>query len=324
MRGWTIFAAVCLSGAGPAAVQSGLRYHVVHGWPQLPGDEMLDEVSAVAVDGHDDVLVLTRAGRQWPDKGELDTSPIAKPTIFRFDGRTGRLTSRFGAGMFALPHSITVDARQNIWIADVALHQVFKLSPDGRLLLALGTRAVSGEDARHFNRPSDVAIGRDGSIFVSDGYGNNRVAKFDRTGRFLLSWGSKGSAAGQFNLPHGIASDNKGRLCVDDRGNARIQCFNEDGRWRLTLKGPPFASPQDVKFDHSGRLFVVEAGSSDPLVLPGVVVLDGNGRVLERFGRYGNYDGQFVDAHWLAIDSRGAVYVADFGGKRVQKFVRER
>jgi peptidylamidoglycolate lyase len=302
--------------------QNQLRYHVVHGWPQLPADEMLDEVSAVAVDHRDNVLVLTRAGRQWPDKDKLDTSPIAKPTIFRFDSKTGRLTGRFGAGIFALPHSLTVDGQQHIWVADVALHQVFKLSADGKLLMALGTRGVPGEDAGHFNQPSDVAIGRDGSIFVSDGYGNNRVVKFDASGRFLLAWGSKGSANGQLDLPHGLALDHEGRVCVDDRGNARIQCFNQNGHWLLTWQGPPFASPQDLKFDHSGRVFVVEAGNPHPLVPPGVVVLSGNGRVLGRFGRYGNYDGQFVDPHWIALDSRGAVYVADFEGRRVEKFVR--
>jgi peptidylamidoglycolate lyase len=323
MRAWTVFAAtICLSGAAPTQVQNGLCYHVVHDWPQLPADEMLDEVSAVAVDRGDNVLVLTRAGRQWPDKDAFDTSPIVKPTIFRFDGRTGHLTGRFGAGIFALPHSITIDEQQNIWIADVALHQVFKLSADGKLLLTLGTRGVRGEDARHFNQPSDVAIGRDGSIFVSDGYGNNRVVKFSRSGEFVQAWGGKGKADGEFDLPHAIAADRRGHICVDDRGNARIQCFNENGRWLLTWKGPPFVSPQDLKFDHSGRLFVVEGGRPDPLVPPGVVVLAANGRVLERFGRYGNYDGQFVDPHWVALDSRGAVYVADFGGKRVEKFVR--
>jgi len=224
--------------------------------------------------------------------------------------------------MFALPHSITIDGNGNVWVADVTLHQVFKLSPDGTLLLTLGTRATPGEDAGHFNQPSDVAIARDGSIFVSDGYGNNRVVKFDRAGKFLLAWGTKGSANGQLNLPHAISLDRRGRVCVDDRANARIQCFDENGRWLRTLKGPPFVSPQDLKFDHSGRLFVAEGGRLEPLVPPGVVVLDGNGRIVTRFGRFGNYDGQFVDPHWLAVDSHGAVYVADFEGRRVQKFVR--
>jgi peptidylamidoglycolate lyase len=293
-------------------------YQVVHGWPQLPDNEMLDEVSAVAVDRHDDVLVLTRAGRKWPEAGELNTSPIEKPTILLFDGRTGRLLRRFGAGMFALPHSITVDADDNIWVADVALHQVFKLAPDGRLLLALGTRAKPGEDAAHFNRPSDVAVARDGSIFISDGYANNRVVKFDRSGKFLLAWGAKGSANGQLDLPHAVAADRQGRVCVDDRGNARIQCFNQEGRWLFTWKGPPFVSPQDVKFDRNERAYVVEAGPDETAVL----VLDRRGEVIERIGRFGNYDGQFVDPHWVAVDSKGTVYVADFEGRRVQKFVR--
>jgi peptidylamidoglycolate lyase len=321
MRAHVVLASfVALVGASPAAAKSQQAYHVVHGWPQLPDNEMLDEVSAVAVDSDDNVLVLTRAGRKWPDSGTLNSSAIAKPTIFLFNGKTGQLLRRFGANLFALPHSITVDTEDNVWVSDIALHQVFKLSPRGALLLTLGEHAKAAADAEHFNQPSDVAIGGDGSIFVSDGYGNNRIAKFDPAGRFLRSWGSKGAASGQFNLPHAIAIDHQGHLCVDDRGNARIQCFDSDGRWLSTWKGPPFVSPQDVKFNRAGQAFVVEAGNSDPPDESGVLMLDRSGKVLGRIGRFGNYDGQFVDPHWVAVDSQGSIYVADFEGRRVQKF----
>jgi peptidylamidoglycolate lyase len=323
MRAFAIVASfVALAGASPPAAKDAPAYHVVHGWPQLPDNEMLDEVSAVAVDRQDNVLVLTRAGRKWADTGELDTTPIAKPTIFLFDGKTGRLLRRFGENLFALPHSITVDAAGKIWVADVALHQVFGLNSDGKLLTTLGERAKAGEDPSHFNRPSDVAVTRDGSTFVSDGYGNNRIVKFDGSGAFLQAWGTKGKAAGQLDLPHAIAIDGAGHICVDDRGNARIQCFDADGRHVFTWKGPPFVSPQDLKFDRTGRAYVVEAGNSDPPDETGVLVLDRSGKLLDRIGRYGNYDGQFVDPHWVAVDSKGAVYVADFEGRRVQKFVR--
>lgn len=298
------------------------HYQVVHDWPKLPPNEMLDEVSAVAVDRLGKVLVLTRAGRKWPDSDQLDTTLIEKPTISIFDGDTGDLLGHLGEGLFALPHSITVDAAGNIWVADVALHQVFKLSERGELLLTLGQRAISGEDNRHFNRPSDVAVGPDGSIFVSDGYGNNRIVKFDRTGRFLRTWGKKGAARGEFNLPHSIAVDERGRVFVDDRGNSRIQCFDAEGRFLFEWKGPPFVSPQDVKIGPSGRVYVVQAGDEPPPDEAGVLLLDSNGLTVERVGRFGNYDGQFVDPHWLAVDSHEDIYVADFTGRRVQKFVR--
>jgi peptidylamidoglycolate lyase len=308
--------------ARPPHSQSPTGYEVVHGWPQVPENEMLDEVSAVAVDRHDNVFVLTRAGREWPESGKFDTAPIAKPTVFLFDGKSGRLLARWGAGVFALPHSITVDAKDQVWITDVALHQAFKFSHDGRLLLSLGERAKPGNDARHFYKPSDVAVGNDGSIFVADGYGNSRVVKFDDAGKFLTTWGSKGKNPGQFDLVHGLTIDNQGHVCVADRQNARIQCFDRGGRFLFQWKGPPFVSPQDLKFDAKNRAYVIEAGNSAPPDETGVLVLDKDGKVIERIGRWGNYDGQFVDPHWVAVDSRGAVYVADFEGKRVQKFVR--
>src|ERR1051326_3194724 len=134
------------------------HYEVVHGWPVLPENTILDEVSAVAVDSHDDVLVLQRGGRKWPDSGPLDESPIPNPTVFVFDGRTGRLLKKWGETVLALAHSITVYSKDNVWIADVALHQVFKFSQEGELLLQLGERAVAGDDIAHFNRPSDGAV----------------------------------------------------------------------------------------------------------------------------------------------------------------------
>ena len=158
--------ALNLSLAPAAFAQS--RYRVVHGWPVLPDNLILDEVSAVAVDLHDDVFVLTRAGRKWPDSGELDQTPIPVATVLVFDGRSGRFLTKWGENIFALPHSITVDNADNIWVTDVALHQVFKLSHEGKLLLTLGERGKPGDDTSNFNRPSDVAVATDGSFSVSD------------------------------------------------------------------------------------------------------------------------------------------------------------
>jgi len=297
------------------------HYEVVHGWPVLPENTILDEVSAVVVDSHDDVLVLQRGGRKWPDSGPLDESPIPKPTVFVFDGRTGRLLKKWGENILALPHSITVDSKDNVWIADVALHQVFKFSQEGELLLQLGERAVAGDDIAHFNRPSDVAVSVDGSVYVSDGYGNNRVVKFAADGSFLLEWGSKGKNAGQFDLPHALTFD-RGRVYVVDRGNRRVQIFDSLGRYLAEWKGPPFAELQDIKIGHDSRAFVVQIGPENLPDVTGLLILGSDGSLLERVGRYGNYDGQFLDIHWVAVAKCGAVYTADFAGRRVQKFVR--
>jgi peptidylamidoglycolate lyase len=232
--------------AGKAARQASVsktshaHYHVVHGWPLLPDNTILDEVSAVGVDSHDNVLVLQRGGRKWPDSDVLDLAPIAVPTVFLFDGRTGRLLAKWGEKLFALPHGLTVDHQDNVWVTDVAWHQVFKFSHDGRLLLTLGERGKPGDDSSHFNRPTDVAVARDGSFYVSDGYGNSRVLKFAADGKFLFQWGTKGKEPGQLDLPHGIALDAAGRVFVVDRQNARVQVFDSNGQVPHAREGSSF------------------------------------------------------------------------------------
>jgi DNA-binding beta-propeller fold protein YncE len=310
--------------AQPAAVSSILRanYHVVHGWPVLPENRVLDEVSAVAVDSNSNVLVLQRGGRQWPDSDVLDQTPILVPTVFVFDGRTGRLLKKWGEKLFALPHSVTVDPQDNVWFTDVALNQVFKFSPEGKLLLSLGERGVAGDDGSHFNRPTDVAVARDGSFYVSDGYRNNRVLKFAPDGKLLLQWGTKGKGPGQFDLPHGIALDASGRVFVVDRKNARVQVFDSEGKYLSQWKGPPFVSPQDIAIGSDGTAFVTDIGEQDRLPdRSGVYVMTLEGSSLGRIGRRGNYDGQFIIAHGVAVGRGAEVYVADFFGRRVQKFL---
>jgi peptidylamidoglycolate lyase len=203
----------------------GARYHVVHGWPVLPENEILDEVSSVGVDSRGDVFVLQRGGRKWPDSDVLDQTPIRAPTVFVFDGHTGRLLGKWGEKLFALPHSLTVDRNDDIWITDVAWHQVYKFSHDGKLRLTLGERGVAGVDTLHFNRPTDVAVAPDGTFYVSDGYENSRVVKFAADGKFLFQWGTKGKGPGQLDLPHGIALDASGRVFVVDRQMQGCRCL---------------------------------------------------------------------------------------------------
>lgn len=296
------------------------QFRVIHGWPVLPDNTILDEVSAVAVDSSENVFVLQRGGRKWPDNDKFDTTPIVVPTVFVFNGRTGALLKTWGANVLALPHSITTDKDDNVWIADIALHQVFKFSRDGKLLMQLGQRGVSGNDERHFNQPSDVTVATDGSIFVSDGYGNNRIMKFGPDGKFLLQWGTKGKARSEFDLPHALTFDNN-RLYVLDRGNRRIQIFDTQGRYISEWKGPPFASIQDIKIDSDHRAYVIQMGPEKLPDVSGILILRTDGSYIERVGRFGNYDGQFLDAHWVAIAKSGAIYAADFEGRRVQKFV---
>jgi DNA-binding beta-propeller fold protein YncE len=297
-------------------------YRVVHGWPVVPANTMLDEVSAVAVDSRGRVFVLTRGNRKWPDSGPLDTTPIHAPTVTVFDGSSGRLLSQWPGDRFALPHSITIDRNDDVWVTDVAWHQALKFSADGTPLLALGRRGAAGADSLHFDRPSDVAVAPDGTVYVSDGYGNDRIVRFAADGRWLGAWGHKGRNAGELDLPHAVAVDGRGRVYVVDRGNARIQVFDSAGRYMAQWPAQAYAGGQDIKIGDDGQAYVAAAGSDGPLDRTGVMILDSTGAVVGKVGRFGNYDGQFVDLHWVALSPGGELYTADFAGRRVQKFVR--
>ena len=297
------------------------RYAVVDDWPALDGLE-LGQVSGVGVDSNDDVLVFRRAARTW-DGGPVLDDPIDDPTVLQIDSVDGRILVSMAPNTFVMPHGLTVDANDNLWVTDVGVHQVFKLSSTGDELLVLGERGVSGDDEGHFDRPTDVAIGGDGSVYVSDGYGNSRVVKFSAEGTFLLEWGTFGSNPGEFNVPHGIAIDALGRICVADRGNARVQIFDDMGGYLDTWEGEDYGRPWSLAFDPTGDAFIVDGG--DQVAVPPdrsrIVRTDGEGQIRETFGSYGHDPGQFVWPHDIAADSHGSVYVVEVStGMRIQKF----
>jgi len=298
-------------------------YRVVHGWPILPEGEVLGSVAGVGVDSHGSVFVFHRAGRTWPDSDVLELAPIPRPTIDVFDGHGGVLLRRWGANLFAMPHGLSIDGHDNVWLTDVALQQVYKFSPEGELLLTIGERGVAGNDERHFNRPTAVAVAGDGSFYVSDGYRNSRVIKFSADGKFLFQWGTKGSGPGQFDLPHWVALDAAGRVYVADRENQRIQVFDSAGHYLAQWAGEQFGRPYAITVDRSGKAYVADGGDQPdgPPDRSAWVLSGSDGTPLIRVGRFGNYDGQFEMAHSIAVDAEGSVYVGDITGARVQKFV---
>lgn len=318
--GLALIGAIALLAVAPARAQTPSAYRVVHGWPVLPEGRILGSAAGVGVNSKGEVLVFHRAGRTWSEPLPLDA--IKAPTVAVFDAATGRFLREWGAGAFAMPHGLSVDAQDNVWLTDVALQQVFKFSPDGTLLMTLGERGVAGADAGHFNRPTDVAVLPDGSFLVSDGYRNTRVAKFAADGRFLSQWGRPGRGEGQFNTPHAIAVDAKGQVYVADRQNDRVQVFDGEGRFLRQLKGPEAGRPYSVAVLADGGVAIADGGEQ-PASGPdrsGVAILDAEGRVRQRLGRFGNQDGQFRMAHDLAVGANGALYVVDITGQRVQKF----
>jgi len=296
-------------------------YTVVHGWPVLPEGYVLGQVSGVGVDSHNHVFVFHRAEQSWAqDKSHA----ISSPTILMFEGANGKLLASWGENRFLEPHGLRIDREDNVWVTDRALQQVFKFSHDGRLLMTLGTERAAGLDGAHFNKPTDVAFAADGSIYVSDGYGNNRIAKFSADGKFLLDWGRKGQEPGEFDLPHNVAVDAQGLVYVADRSNSRIQVFDANGKFLRMWKSEELARPWGLAIGPDNMLYVVDGGDLKPAPPDRgrLLKLDLQGKILAKWSRFGNYDGQIYWGHDLAVGKDGAVYVGDvYHGMRVQKFI---
>ncbi len=183
----------------------------------MPAGWSFGRVSAVASDASGDVYVFHRAA-----KG-------VDPLVI-FDDK-GHYKKSWGGGVFSNPHGVRIDKAGHVWLVDNGDHTVRKFTKDGELLMLLGKPGEHGLAKDRFYRPTDIAFAADGSFYVSDGYGNSRVAKFSPKGEFLLEWGKKGTAAGDFNLPHVVQVDSKGRVWVSDRENNRIQCFDANGKF---------------------------------------------------------------------------------------------
>ncbi len=308
--------------AGAIAAEPGHR--VVPDWPVLPKDKVLGLCAGIGVDAQNRVFVFHRCGRQWTKP--FATEPIAEPTVSVFEGATGRLLSEWGANTFVMPHGLSVDQKGEIWLTDVALQQVFHYTAEGRLLRAWGERGKEGNDHSHFNLPTDVAPLADGSFYVSDGYRNTRVVKFSASGDYEFEWGGKGKESGLLNLPHGIAVDSGGRIYVCDRSNARLQVFDARGAFVAAWQGAHIGRPYGVAIGDDDHVFVVDGGEQSVRAPDRgkVVELSEDGTVLDTFGSHGKGPGQFQTGHDIAVGPDGAVYVAEGGGKRVQKFVKSK
>jgi DNA-binding beta-propeller fold protein YncE len=215
---------------------------------------------------------------------------------------------------------------------------VMKFTPEGRLLLELGTRDQPGCDAAHFNMPTDVAVTPAGDVFISDGYGNNRVAHFDKAGRFVKDWGKLGTAPGEFSIPHAIAVDSRGRLYVADRNNVRVQVFDQAGRlldvWAnvVTPWGLWVTDKDEVWVCGSSPEVWETAGKGNPLGCPPkdqvLMRFTPEGRLVQLWtvpkGEDGKEKpGELNWVHCIALDSHGDVYAGDIIGKRIQKFLRQ-
>lgn len=219
---------------------------------------------------HGEIWAIDRCGAN-----SCDGSALAP--IVLLDIKTGKPIRAIGAGLFVFPHGLHVDRHGDIWVTDAGVSkdgtkglQVIKLSPDGKVLLRLGTAGQRGDDAGHFQAPSDVITAANGDIFVADGHApipntvpaglDMRVMKFSPNGKFLKQWGKAGSVPGDFNNPHALAFDAKGRLFVADRGNARIEIFTQDGKLAAAWK--QFGRPSGF-YIAGDRLYAIDADSTE-------------------------------------------------------------
>jgi DNA-binding beta-propeller fold protein YncE len=287
----------------PAELKSGppLPYKVVKDWPQLPAGWNFGECSGVAVDRNDNVWVFNRGPHP----------------VVQFD-KHGKMLQSWGEGTVVSSHGMRVDPDGNVWGIDVKGHVVLKFNPAGRVMMVLGRRGVAGKnDSKEaaFNEPTNIAFDPNGDFYISDGYVNQRVIKFNRDGEYLTHWGQKGTADGEFNLVHDIVRDSSGRLYVGDRTNQRVQIFDSQGKF--LGKWTNIGAPWGLDYVAREKAIYMCDGLNNR-----VVKLNLEGEIQGVLGSFGKAPGKFDFAHSIAVDSTGAIYVAEIKNWRVQKFVK--
>ena len=302
-------------------------YAAGQSWGQLPAGRPYGNTSAVHVDARGTVWVADKCG------GATCTGSAENP-ILAFDP-AGKLLRSFGGGLFVFPHGIYVDDQGNVWVTDGQGaegkgHQVFKFSPEGKVLLTLGTAGVAGTTPTTFNQPSDVVVAANGDIFVADGHGaesNARIVKFSKDGRFIRTWGRKGTGPGEFDVPHALALDSRGRLFVGDRGNSRIQIFDQEGMFLAEWR--QFGRPSGIFITRDDTLYVTDSESNpnrNPQYQRGLRVgsaRDGSVRVFVPIVS-ANPEAAAGGPEGIAADAEGTIYGAETGGRDIKRYLRSR
>ena len=318
--------AMAATGAAAARCRD-FGYEADEHWAKLPEGWSWPEATAVATDSRGRVFIFNRS----------------EHPVIVFD-RDGAFLNSWGEGLFTRPHGITIGPDDAVYCTDDLGHTIRKFTPDGTLLMTLGTpgqpsdtgaTSIDYRTIRHagppFHFPTNVALSSAGEMYITDGYGNARVHKFDAAGRLLFSWGEPGSGAGQFHVPHGIAVDKEGIVYVADRENSRIQRFTPDGKF--LSEWTDVARPCQVFIDDAGRVYVAELGyragmwpgtraPSDDATGGRLSIFDSTGRLIARWG--GGQDpcapGDFFAPHDICVDAHGDIYLAEVvmsaGGNR--------
>jgi len=297
-------------------------------WPN--NDFKVGQISGIDIDSSGNLHIFQRGSREWTINSfdnygnfrEKNYGPIREPTRKVLD-QGGRVIKEMGANRFYMPHGLHIDYEDNVWLTDVALHQVFKIPKDKEEpTMVLGEAFVHGSDDKHFCQPTGVAVARNGDFFVADGYCNSRIMKFSKNGTLLSSWGRPSSMnpaePGTLRVPHSLTLiEDWDLLCVADRENERIQCFSAG----LQPRGVPPGQLMQRPAEGLGRVFAVEnqnhyligvtnPGNGQPAQLFLVDLEDGSSEV---------YKPGLQNPHDMTVDASGNIYVGEIGPNVIRK-----
>jgi DNA-binding beta-propeller fold protein YncE len=319
---------------------------------KYPDNITIGEVAGVATNSKGNLFVYTRTGHPTISLGTSRPFAHGGSRLYEFD-RTGKFVREIGQDSYALlvAQQVRVDPQDNIWMVDQMSSMVIKFDPNGRVQLLLGRKSEServpsnpppggrgggggeggparggrgpagaGAQSDLFQRPSDVAWDAAGNIYVADGYGNSRVAKFDKEGKFVKSWGSTGTAQSQFNSVRGIALDAQGNVYVADAGNKRIQVFDGDGNFKRQIVD--IGSPSAVCISPGSHPYLYSSNSNPPDDIDNggeIYKLELDGRIVGKFGRAGKLPKEFGTVNSIDCRRDNELYVGEIGNWRVQK-----
>jgi DNA-binding beta-propeller fold protein YncE len=306
---------VCAQSDAKATNNLPNPFHAVENWAQLPSGIEWGPVISVQPDAHGNVWIFHRKD----------------PPILEFD-RSGKFVKSFGGGMFVTPHGLSVDREGNIWATDQDAkngkgEQVFKFSPEGKVLMTLGKAGFAGPGQDTFNGPCDVAVAANGDIFVADGHGgdtNARVVKFSKDGKFIKAWGKKGSGPGEFDTLHRLAMDSKGRLFVADRGNNRIQIFDREGNF--IAQWHQFGRPSGIFISKDDTLYSVDSQSDDktnPGVKRGIRIGSAKDGLVKYFIPDVSTNPAIALAEGVSADAKGDIFAAGVSSMGLHRFVKK-
>ncbi len=326
----------CAFTALPSAAQTEIKFDSVPNAIQMPAGLYLGEVGGVATNSKGDIFVYTRTGHPSITFGTSRPFAHGGSRLFQFD-KTGKYVQEIGKDTygFMVAAQIRVDPQDNLWVVDEFTNMVMKFNPQGNIAMLLGRKAESeniparvrpsdgsGQQTDLFDRPTDVAWDAAGNIFVADGAGNARIAKFDKDGKFVKSWGKRGSGQGEFASVMSVAVDAQGNVYAADAGNKRIQVFDNNGTFKsaITNVGSPFAMCLT-----KGATPVLYSSNSNPwndIDSGGEIYKLGlDGTVMGKFGRAGKPLKEFGTVNEIDCRSENTLFVAELGNFRIQKIV---